>query len=143
MPTLNLFRSNLLQRITVRFLSWKYLNFEGSKKAKNIPKLDFCKDTPIEPQKRVVRLVGPNFGTPGFGATFYAKKCYFWPFSPTFSVPNFKKTQQLFKNGNINPSQKFLENWCRKRCKKWLKIAFFGPKMAIFGHLVIQVIQKQ
>ena len=36
--------------LTVRFLSWKYLNFKGSKKKKNIPKLDFCKDTPIEPK---------------------------------------------------------------------------------------------
>ena len=94
---------------SVRFLSWKYLNFKGSKKAKNIPKLDFCKDTPIEPQKRVVRLIRPNFGTPGFGATFYAKKCYFWPFSPTSSVPNFIKTHSHFKNGNIYHSKKFWE----------------------------------
>ena len=73
----------------------------------------------------------------GFGATFYAKKCYFWPFSPTFSVPNFMKTQKLFKNGNINPFQKFWENWCRKSCKKWPKRAFLGPKTAIFGHFVM------
>ena len=62
---------------------------EISEIKKNIPKLDFCKDTPIEPRKRVVRLVGPNFGTPGFGATFYAKKCYFWPFFATISAPIF------------------------------------------------------
>ena len=120
--------------ITVRFLSWKYLNFKGSKKAKNILKLDFCKDTPIEPQKRVVRLVWPNFGTPGFGATFYAKKCCFWLFSPTSSVPNFIKTHSYFKNGNIYRPKKFWEIWCRESVKKWPKIAFFGPKTAIFCH---------
>ena len=105
----------------------------SKKKGKNIPKLDFCKDTPIEPRKRVVRLVRPNFGTPGFGATFYAKKCYFWPFSPTSSVPNFIKTHSHFKNGNIYHSKKFWEIWCRESVKKWPKIAFFGPKTAIFG----------
>ena len=85
----------------VRFLSWKYLNFKGSKKAKNIPKLDFCKDTPIEPQKRVVRVFGPNFEPPRFGTTFYAKNCYFWPFSPTFSAPNFIRTDHLHQNANF------------------------------------------
>ena len=106
----------------------------SKKKGKNILKLDFCKDTPIEPRKRVVRLVRPNFGTPGFGATFYAKKCYFWPFSPTSSVPNFIKTHSHLKNGNIYHSKKFWEIWCRESVKKWPKIAFFGPKTAIFGH---------
>ena len=40
--------------LLVRYLPWKYLNFKGLKK-KYILQLDFCKDTPIEPQKRVVR----------------------------------------------------------------------------------------
>ena len=70
----------------------------------------------------------------GFGATFYAKKCYFWPFSPTSSVPNFIKTHSYFKNGNIYRPKKFWEIWCRESVKKWPKIAFFGPKTAIFCH---------
>jgi len=65
---------------------------------KNISKLDFCKDTPMEPRKKLVRFVRLNFGTLGFGATFYAKKCYFCPFLTTFSGPNFTKNHQSFKN---------------------------------------------
>jgi hypothetical protein len=39
-----------------------------------------------------------------FGATFYAKKCYFWPFLPPFSGPNFTKTHQSLKTINIHHS---------------------------------------
>ena len=98
-------------------------------KKKNIPKLDFCKGTPIEPRKRVVRVVGPNFGTPGFGATFCAKKCYFWPIKSTFSCPNFKKTHVSFKNIIIHHSQKI----GAANTQKWPEITVFGPKMLFFA----------
>ena len=64
---------------TVRYFSWKYLNFKGKK---IYTKAGFLQRHPYW-----------IFGTPGFGATFYAKKHYFWPFSPTFFGPYFIKTQ--------------------------------------------------
>ena len=94
----------------------------------------FARPPLIKLKKKIVRLIWPNFGTPGFGATFYAKKCCFWLFSPTSSVPNFIKTHSYFKNGNIYRPKKFWEIWCRESVKKWPKIAFFGPKTAIFCH---------
>ena len=60
--------------VLIRYLSWKYLK-------QNLLLLDFCKVTPIEPRKRVVRVVGPNFELPGFGATF-ANNAIFGHFHP-------------------------------------------------------------
>ena len=112
--------------VLIRYLSWKYLK-------QNLLLLDFCKVTPIEPRKRVVRVVGPNFELPGFGATFNARKCYLWPFSPTFSAPNFIKTHYLLQNVNFYHSQKFWENW---RCPTYKQMAIFGQTNQLITLLV-------
>ena len=103
---------------------------------KNISKLDFCKDTPMEPRKKLVRFVRLNFGTLGFGATFYAKKCYFCPFLTTFSGPNFTKTHQSLKTINIHHSQQFDAAYHTKMAKNscfWAKKCYFWPFFDTFS----------
>ena len=104
-----------------------------------ILQLDFCYDTTIEPPKKCSKGHWAKFQTAWFGTIFCSKKCYFWPFLPNFSAPNFKK-MHLLTNGNVQHSKKFWENWCRKSCKKWPKQHFLAPKQLFFAILVCQAV---
>ena len=74
--------------------------------------MDFCKNTPIEPQKRVVRVVRPNFNRLDLAQLYMPKNAIFGHFNPLPLIRISQKTLQSFKN--INDNQCFYEIWRSK-----------------------------
>ena len=86
----------------------------------------------LNPQKRVVRVIGPNFKPPGLEQFFVPKNAIFGHFYPISQRQILKKC--TYSQMAMFSTPRNLGKLVQKSGKKWPKIAFSGPKTAIFGH---------
>ena len=75
------------------------------------------------------------------GATFYAKNGRFWPFLLLYSYCNATRTQLIFKNVIYDITLKNKKNQASPSCLNFEKTTQKWPKMAIFAHFWLFLLQ--
>ena len=75
------------------------------------------------------------------GATFYAKNGRFWPFLLLYSYCNATRTQLIFKNVIYDITLKNKKNQASPSCLNFEKTTHKWPKMAIFAHFLLFLLQ--